>query len=371
MKEIDKRMSKTDLMESKVFEAEEVQAAKELHNKVIESGKIAEQALVEFAEDLKQMKDTKLYKALGYKTFALYCEQAIGLKSRQVYNYIYVLENNDKEFVHSSAHLGIKKLQLLTDLHNEDKKKFVKEKHIINGKFKTAEEMTTREFQAEVKKQKELYTDNKKNKEVNPKVNDNQKLDEAIKRHQELEQEIKEQKHKIKDIKENILLSLEKNEKYDMSVEFEEMISVGCLGGVSLAYKIYFIKSGNKTLIVDDYLASSFDELDITDRYEHLVFNVNHNEILIQQEKDFILSECLRFRDQALKRDKEVKRQFAERNKRNAEELFGKQTTQFNEEEKKMLKKFYHILSMKFHTDKGGTTEEMILVNKLKEQWGI
>lgn len=353
-----------------------LEQAEELHKKILNSGRIAEQALVEFAKDLKQMKDTKLYKALGYKTFALYCEQAICLKSRQVYNYIYVLENNDKDFVHSSAHLGIKKLQLLTELHNTDKKKFVKEKHNINGKEKTVEEMTTREVEKEVKKQKELYTDSKEDKEVKPKVNNNEDLDKAIKRQQELEREIKEQEQKIKNLKENILLNSE-NILEDASVEFEEVIDKYGI----INYNIYFIKGKTKILVEDKYSIYSFKTIDITNQYSGIVWNVNSNKTLIQEEKDFILAECLKFKEQALKRYEEDKKQQEEEERANEgtfkdllkdllEEMLREKLS-FTEDEQKMLKNFYKTLLMKYHPDKGGTKEEILLVYKLKDQWGI
>ncbi|WP_010236333.1 hypothetical protein [Clostridium arbusti] len=64
-------------MEDKVLNVEEVQAAQDLHKKILNSGKIAAQALVEFSLELKQMRDTRLYQVLGYNIFADYCEQSI------------------------------------------------------------------------------------------------------------------------------------------------------------------------------------------------------------------------------------------------------------------------------------------------------
>jgi hypothetical protein len=357
-----------------------IEEAQQLHNKILNSGRIAAQALVEFAGDLKQMKDTKLYKALGYNTFALYCEQAIGLKKSQAYNYIYVLENNDREFIHSSGHLGIKKLELLTALHDTDRKNFVKEKHNINGKEKTVDEMSTREFAKEIKEKKELYTDIKEDKEVKSKVNDKENLDKAIKRQQELEQEIKNQQQKIKIIKENILLN-SGNILEDASVEFEEIIEDYSY----LKYNIFFIKGKTRTLIYKEYCAIWFGDLDITDKRDTIVFYTNEIKTLIKEEKDFILAECLKFKEQALLRHEEIEKQREEKreqewkkaeqaDRETYKEFFNKmlgKKTFFNEDEQKILKKFYNTLLMKYHPDHGGTDEEIRAVYKLKEQWGI
>ena len=44
----------------------------------------------------------------------------------------------------------------------------------------------------------------------------------------------------------------------------------------------------------------------------------------------------------------------------------------YSEEEKKLLKRFYKTLAMKYHPDSdNGSQEEMKFINKLKNQWGI
>ena len=43
----------------------------------------------------------------------------------------------------------------------------------------------------------------------------------------------------------------------------------------------------------------------------------------------------------------------------------------YSENDKASLKRFYKALAMKFHPDIGGTEEEMKLLNKLKDEWGV
>jgi len=124
-----------------------LETATELHNRILVNGSIAANALCEFAKDLKKMRDDKLYKEIGCSTFEQYCETKVGLKSSQAYNYISVVENLQADFLHSSGHLGIKKLALLGTIPQEQRADFIEKTNI--------EELTTRELQAEIKKIKE------------------------------------------------------------------------------------------------------------------------------------------------------------------------------------------------------------------------
>ena len=77
---------------------------------------IAQESLYEVCKGLKEMRDGKFYKELGYQNFEDYTENEVGIKRRQAYNYISVAENLSENFVHSGAQIGIKKLALLAKL---------------------------------------------------------------------------------------------------------------------------------------------------------------------------------------------------------------------------------------------------------------
>lgn len=47
------------------------------------------------------------------------------------------------------------------------------------------------------------------------------------------------------------------------------------------------------------------------------------------------------------------------------------ESSTYNDTEKAALKRFYKTLAIKFHPDTGGTDEEMKLLNRLKDEWGI
>lgn len=93
----------------------EVQAL-ELHNKIMLNGTLAAQALASMCHDLKVMRDEKLYKEMGFEKFEEYCEQKVGIKSRQAYTYISSYEKLGQNVIAEYAHIGITKLELLCAL---------------------------------------------------------------------------------------------------------------------------------------------------------------------------------------------------------------------------------------------------------------
>ena len=105
----------TTLTEGSYTEAVRVNA------EIIAGAGMAQQGLYQMAQGFKKMRDGRLYKALGYKTFEEYCEKETGFKRRQVYNYISVAEKLSDEFVHSSAQIGVKKLSMLATLSEEQR----------------------------------------------------------------------------------------------------------------------------------------------------------------------------------------------------------------------------------------------------------
>ena len=90
--------------------------ALELHNKILVSAQLAQNSLWDMCAGLKEMRDGKLYKELGYQNFEDYCGTEFNMSRRNAYRYISVIENCPKENVTSGSHFGIKKLYLLSTL---------------------------------------------------------------------------------------------------------------------------------------------------------------------------------------------------------------------------------------------------------------
>lgn len=102
-------------------------SALDIHNNIINAEQTAAAAMMSLCENLKKMRDTQLYKSLGFEKFEDYTEQACNIKKRQAYNYIQTYEKLGSSFLQSNAQLGITKLQLLTEVCAVDRAEFVEE----------------------------------------------------------------------------------------------------------------------------------------------------------------------------------------------------------------------------------------------------
>lgn len=100
--------------------AEYIKAA-ELDRRIKTSAQLAQQSLYDMCMGFKEMRDSRLYKELGYSDFGEYCEQETQINRQNVYKYIKVAENLPSEFVSSGRQIGIKKLYLLSSLSDEER----------------------------------------------------------------------------------------------------------------------------------------------------------------------------------------------------------------------------------------------------------
>ena len=91
------------------------------HRRILACGNMAGQYLVEMAQNLKKMRDGKLYRAAGFAEFRDYVRDAIGIEERQAYNYIRVAEGLPQDFLAEHAGLGITKLSILAAAEPEDR----------------------------------------------------------------------------------------------------------------------------------------------------------------------------------------------------------------------------------------------------------
>lgn len=135
-------------MNTAVIVNPDVEKAHELHVKIMTNGKLAAEHLVEHMRCLKEMRDSELYRALGHEDFETYTVEMVGLRARQAYYYISVLEELGPRLVEENAGLGITKLKLLAQVMPLDRPGFM-ETHDLDG-------MSTEELRAEVEKARGL-----------------------------------------------------------------------------------------------------------------------------------------------------------------------------------------------------------------------
>lgn len=79
-----------------------------LNVRICINAQMAQQNLYEVCKGLKEMRDGKLYKELGYQNFEEYCESEVGFTRQNAYKYIKVAEHLPQDFVNSGLQIGLK-----------------------------------------------------------------------------------------------------------------------------------------------------------------------------------------------------------------------------------------------------------------------
>ena len=132
---------------SEITVNEQHKQAIELHQKIIVSANLAQQNIWDMCSGLKTMRDNKLYKELGYQNFEDYCETEVGIKRRNAYNYISIVEKINPENVQSIAQIGITKLALLATVSESEQAEIAEKLDL--------EDTTVKQLKAEIKRLKD------------------------------------------------------------------------------------------------------------------------------------------------------------------------------------------------------------------------
>lgn len=118
----------------------EKQQAEALHKQITGYGEVIYQSLYGMCTAIKQMRDSKLYRALGFDTFEAYTEEKLGMKRRQAYTYISIADKLSADFVQSTAQIGIEKLYLLTTTDEETRTEIVRQNDLTETTVKELRE---------------------------------------------------------------------------------------------------------------------------------------------------------------------------------------------------------------------------------------
>ena len=121
----------------------EQQQAEALHKQITGYGEVIYQSLYGMCTAIKQMRDSKLYKALGYDTFEAYTKDKLGIERTTAYYYITIAENLSQNFVGSSQQIGIKKLYLLAKAPEEVREELTKTVDLESTTVKELREQIT------------------------------------------------------------------------------------------------------------------------------------------------------------------------------------------------------------------------------------
>lgn len=106
-------------MNNSELELSRHEQAQSLHQQVMTRGALAAENIFDMAKALKDIRDGKFYKELGYGNFESYCEEMVGMKRANAYRYISIVENLKTENVSSMRQIGMTKLALLASLSEE------------------------------------------------------------------------------------------------------------------------------------------------------------------------------------------------------------------------------------------------------------
>lgn len=109
-----------------IIVSQQHQEAVETHQRIITSANLAQQNLWDMCQGLKKMRDNKLYKELGYPNFEDYCENEVGMKRSNAYNYISIVEKINPENVQTFGQISKSKLMLLATISEPEQAEIAK-----------------------------------------------------------------------------------------------------------------------------------------------------------------------------------------------------------------------------------------------------
>lgn len=166
-----------------------------LHQKIISSAELAQKNLWDMCMSLKEMRDGKLYKELGYSNFEDYCENEVGFNRKQAHKYISIIEKVKIENVHSSGRLGVTKLALLATVSEQEQAEIAEKVDL--------EETTVKQLKAEIDKLKtenaEIEKLRRDNTTLTTKLNEvNQESIRAARQREELADKLDDAREQIK-----------------------------------------------------------------------------------------------------------------------------------------------------------------------------
>ncbi len=167
----------------------------DVHNNILSSGSVVANGMISLAQNLKRMRDEKLYVEAGYQSFEDYSVNACGLKQRQAYNYIKVLDDFGEEFLHSNAKIGVSKLALLSTLSDDQRVEVLENVSV--------EDISVAEFKKQIsdlKLENKQLSDKVERLKNQPEkiVTKVEKDEEAKKQVEDLKQKLKEESGKLK-----------------------------------------------------------------------------------------------------------------------------------------------------------------------------
>jgi hypothetical protein len=247
---------------SEITVSEQHKQAIELHQKIIVSANLAQLNIWDMCNGLKTMRDNKLYKELGYQNFEDYCENEVGMKRSNAYNYISIVEKINPENVQSIGQIGMTKLALLATISEPEQAEIAEKLDLENT--------TVKQLKAEIdrlKDEKQEATDNERRLNETIKALER----ENIKHYDELEEEYRNNEKIVrKQLEDEKQEALRKQKE-----EYEERLkNVQTADGSSDdkdVFKAYFSIAYDSFVRMLDFAKQSQDKEFFKGKVEHLI----------------------------------------------------------------------------------------------------
>lgn len=115
--------------------------AEQLHAQIMAAGRAVALGLVDLSQQLKRMRDEKLYTELGESSFDDYVQNEVGIKARQAYTYISTYEQLKPDLMSQYAGAGITKLSMLTEISEHERAEFAEKSDIANISVKELQKL--------------------------------------------------------------------------------------------------------------------------------------------------------------------------------------------------------------------------------------
>lgn len=155
--------------------------AKDLDRKIKTSAQLAQQSVCDMCINLKEMRDSKLYKEVGYNSFEEYCESEVGISRFMAYKYVSVAEIKNVE---SIQQIGVTKLSILAKLDEPTRTEIIENTDLENTSVKELKAKL-----AELQEKNKTLEEDKKSLE-NDKKSAKERQDKLLKKNLQLVEEI-------------------------------------------------------------------------------------------------------------------------------------------------------------------------------------
>lgn len=203
---------------SEITVSEQHKQAIELHQKIIVSANLAQQNIWDMCNGLKTMRDNKLYKELGYPNFEDYCENEVGMKRSNAYNYISIVEKINPENVQTFGQISKSKLMLLATISEPEQAEIAEKLDLENT--------TVKQLKAEIDRLKD-----EKQEATDKSIDYCRQLNNAKKDADYYKQQADTSKESYRNIENQ--LAEEKNKNFKLTNKVQELETVCGLGTVT------------------------------------------------------------------------------------------------------------------------------------------